>query len=72
VNGGDHHDGVPIWILSRREPGLDVGQWPLVTYVTDVRTAMIEAKRAAGDKNAFRRSQDHRRAALWCNITVLR
>jgi dihydrofolate reductase len=51
--GGDHHDGVPIWILSRREPGLDIGQWPNVTYVDDVRTAMSEAKRAAGDKNVL-------------------
>jgi dihydrofolate reductase len=51
--GGDHHDGVPIWILSRREPGIDVSQWPLVTYVDDVRTAMSEAKRAAGDKNVL-------------------
>ena len=51
--GGDHHDGVPIWVLSRREPGIDVGQWPLVTYVTDIRTAMTEAKRAAGDKNVL-------------------
>ena len=48
--GGDHHGGVPIWVLSRREPGIDVGQWPLVTYVNDVGTAMSEAKRAAGDK----------------------
>ncbi len=51
--GGDHHDGVPIFILSRREPGSEVGQWPLVTYVNDVRTAMAEAKRAAGDKNVL-------------------
>jgi dihydrofolate reductase len=51
--GGDHHDGVPIWVLSRREPGIDVAQWPLVTYVNDVRTAMTEAKRAAGDKNVL-------------------
>jgi dihydrofolate reductase len=51
--GGDHHDGVPIWILSRRAPGIDVSQWPLVTYVNDVRTAMSEAKRAAGDKNVL-------------------
>ena len=51
--GGDHHDGVPIWVLSRREPGIDVSQWPLVTYVHDVRTAMTEAKRAAGDKNVL-------------------
>ena len=51
--GGDHHDGVPIWVFSRREPGIDVGQWPLVTYVNDVGTAMSEAKRAAGDRNVL-------------------
>jgi dihydrofolate reductase len=51
--GGDHHDGVPIWVLSRSEPGIDVGQWPLVTYVSDVGTAMSEAKRAAGDENVL-------------------
>jgi dihydrofolate reductase len=51
--GGDHHDGVPMWILSRHEPGIDVSQWPLVTYVTDIETAMTEAKRAAGDKNVL-------------------
>jgi dihydrofolate reductase len=51
--GGDHHDGVPIFILSRRAPEDEPGQWPLVTYVDDVRTAMSEAKRAAGDKNVL-------------------
>jgi dihydrofolate reductase len=51
--GGDHHDGVPIWILSRREPGIDVSQWPLVTYSSDVKSAITEAKRAAGEKNVL-------------------
>ena len=51
--GGDHHDGVPIWVLSRREPGIDVSRWPLVTYVDDITTAMTEAKRAAGDRNVL-------------------
>jgi dihydrofolate reductase len=51
--GGDHHDGVPIFILSRRELGSETGQWPLVTYVNDVRMAMSEAKRAAGDKDVL-------------------
>jgi dihydrofolate reductase len=51
--GGDHHDGVPIWVFSRHEPGIDVGQWPLVTYVDDVRTALTEAKRAAREKNVL-------------------
>ena len=51
--GGDHHDGVPIFVLSRREPGSEMGQWPLVRYVSDVTTAMSEAKRAAGEKNVL-------------------
>lgn len=50
---GDHHDGVPIFIVARGEPGIDVEQWPLVTYVDDVETAIAEAKRAAGDKNVL-------------------
>jgi dihydrofolate reductase len=50
---GDHHGGVPIFVLARREPGIDVAGWPLVTYVSDVRTAMTEAKKAAGDKNVL-------------------
>jgi dihydrofolate reductase len=51
--GGDHHDGVPIWVYSRHEPGIDVSQWPLVTYVDDVRAAMTEAKKAAGEKDVL-------------------
>jgi dihydrofolate reductase len=50
---GDHHDCVPIFILSRRGPDSEMGQWPLVTDVNDVRTAMSEAKRGAGDKNVL-------------------
>jgi dihydrofolate reductase len=30
-----------------------VEQWPLVTYVDDVRTALSEAKRAGGDKDVL-------------------
>ena len=51
--GGDHHDGVPIFVLSRREPDSEIGRWPLVTYVTDVTIGMTAAKRAAGDKNVL-------------------
>jgi dihydrofolate reductase len=50
--GGDHHDGVPIFILTRREPD-ELRQWPLVTYSNDVTTAMTEAKEAAGSKNVL-------------------
>jgi dihydrofolate reductase len=51
--GGDHHDGAPIFIYSRREPGIDISQWPLVTYVDDVSSAMTRAKEAAGEKNVL-------------------
>jgi dihydrofolate reductase len=51
--GGDHHDGVPIWVLSRHEPGIDVSKWPLVTYANDVTSAMTQAEEAAGDKNVL-------------------
>jgi dihydrofolate reductase len=51
--GGDHHDGVPIFIVARREPGLDIGKWPLVRYVNDVTSAMTQAKEAAGERNVL-------------------
>ena len=50
---GDHHDGVPIFIVSRNEPPAEVREMPLVTFVDDVATAMAEAKRAAGDKGVL-------------------
>jgi dihydrofolate reductase len=51
--GGDHHDGVPIFIVARDRPGIDISQWPLVTYVSDVTSAMTQARQAAGDKNVL-------------------
>ena len=51
--GGDHHDGVPIFILSRHEPAAEFAQMPLVTYVDDVTTAMTRAKQAAGDRDVL-------------------
>jgi dihydrofolate reductase len=50
---GDHHDGVPIFVLTRRDPDSVPDEWPLVSYVNDVGTAMSEAKWAAGDKNVL-------------------
>ena len=49
---GDHHDGVPIFILTRHDPD-DLMQWPLVTYVDGVTSAMTQAKEAEGDKNVL-------------------
>jgi dihydrofolate reductase len=50
---GDHHDGVPIFVLTRRPPDGGAPDWPLVTYVTDVATAMARAKDAAGERNVL-------------------
>jgi dihydrofolate reductase len=49
---GDHH-GVPIFVLSRHEPGVEAAAWPLVSYVSDVATAMARAKEAAGDRDVL-------------------
>jgi dihydrofolate reductase len=49
---GDHHDGVPIFVLSRRPPADDL-QWANVTYVHDVATAMQLGRDAAGDKDVL-------------------
>ena len=50
--GGDHHDGVPIFILTRSDPS-ELRAWPLVTYVDDVARAMALAKEAAGVRNVL-------------------
>ena len=51
--GGDHHDGVPMFVFSRHEPGIDIEAWPLVSYVDDVEVAMSRARAAAGDKDVL-------------------
>jgi dihydrofolate reductase len=50
---GDHHDGVPIFILSRGEPPAEIRDWPLITFVADVATAMERARQAAGTKDVL-------------------
>ena len=66
--GGDHHDGVPIFILARHEPGIDISQWPLVTYLNDVTAAMTKAKEAAGDKNVLVHGAGIARLALTAGV----
>jgi dihydrofolate reductase len=51
--GGDHHDGVPIFILTRQQPYSFAADWPLVTPVSDIAAAMTHAKEAAADKNVL-------------------
>jgi dihydrofolate reductase len=51
--GGDHHDGIPIFVYSRREPPAEYAAMQLVTYLTDVETAFARAREAAGEKNVL-------------------
>ena len=51
--GGDHHDGVPIFILSRHEPAAPFAQMPLVTYGDDIAALMARAKDAAGERDVL-------------------
>jgi dihydrofolate reductase len=66
--GGDHHDGVPIFILSRHQPDAEVAQWPLVTYVSDIETAMARAKDAAGEKDVLVHGVGTARLALAAGV----
>jgi dihydrofolate reductase len=65
--GGDHHDGVPIYILTRSGPG-EMKRWPLVTYVDDVTEAMSRSKKAAGDKNVLVHGAGIARLALTAGV----
>jgi dihydrofolate reductase len=51
--GGDHHNGVPIYILSRNPAPAWAAEWPAVHYVSDLAAAVRDAKHAAGDKNVL-------------------
>src|SRR5258708_2290471 len=51
--GGDHHDGVPIFILSRHAPPAEFAQMPLVTYLNDLESAITRAREAAGEKQVL-------------------
>lgn len=51
--GGDHHDGVPIYILSRNPAPEWAAGWPNVHYVSDLEVAVRDAKAAAGDRNVL-------------------
>ena len=65
---GDHHDGVPIFILYRHKPEVDIGQWPLVTPVNDVASAMAQAKEAAGAKDVLVHGAGVARLALAARV----
>src|SRR5271156_4281280 len=67
--GGDHHDGVPIFVPSHRPPGPSVAKYPLVTYVADgIASAMAQAKAAAGDRNVLVHGAYTAQAALVAGV----
>ncbi|TCC66128.1 riboflavin biosynthesis protein RibD [Kribbella pittospori] len=51
--GGEHHDGVPIFVLSRQPAPEIEEKYPQVKIVSDIETAMAQAKAAAGDKDVL-------------------
>src|SRR5687768_13280548 len=51
--GGNHHEGVPIYILSRNPVPAWAAEWPAVHYVSSLEAAVRDAKHAAGDKNVL-------------------
>jgi dihydrofolate reductase len=67
--GGDHHDGVPIFVPSHRPPAASVAKYPLVTYVTDgIASAMAQAKAAAGDRDVLVHGATTAQTALEANV----
>jgi len=50
---GDHHNGVPIFIVSRHPAPDWAAAWPGVRYVSDLADAVGDAKQAAGDSNVM-------------------
>lgn len=65
--GGDHHDGVPIFVLSRHQPDPEP-QWPGVTYVGDVTTAASMAKDAAAGSDVLVHGARTARLALAAGV----
>lgn len=50
---GDHHDGVPIWVLSRRPVPDWARAMPAVHYTNDIAAAFHEAREAAGEEDVL-------------------
>ena len=67
--GGDHHNGVPIFVVSHRPPGPSVANYPLVTYVNDgIASGMALAKTAAGESDVLVHGTYTARSALEAGV----
>ncbi|SRR6266498_1543435 len=63
--GGDHHDGVPMFILTHQPPDEVPEGKGTYTFVTDgVESAVAQAKAAAGDKDVLLHGADITRQCL--------
>lgn len=60
--GGDHHDGVQIFVLTRSVPAEPAPGH--ARYVTDVREAAAQARQAAGDRDVLLHGAEAARAFL--------
>lgn len=60
--GGDHHDGVPILVLTRTPPATPAPGH--ARYVTDVHDAAAQARAAAGDRDVLLHGASAARAFL--------
>jgi dihydrofolate reductase len=59
---GDHHDGVPVFVLTRSVPdGPAPGH---ARYVTDVRSGVAQARAAAGDRDVMMHGASAAQACL--------
>ncbi len=63
---GDHHDGVPIVVLTRSVPAEPAPGH--ARYVTDVREAAAQAKEAAGERNGLMHGAEAARACLRAGV----
>lgn len=50
---GDHHNGVPIWVLSRRPVPGWASDMSAVHYTNDIEAAFREARDAAGERDVL-------------------
>jgi dihydrofolate reductase len=64
--GGDHHDGVPIYVLTRSAPAEPPPGH--ARYVTDVREAAALATEAAGDRDVLLHGAAAARACLQAGV----
>lgn len=64
--GGDHHDGVPIFVLTRSAPAAPATGH--ARYVTDVREAAALATEAAGDRDVLLHGASAARACLAAGV----